>query len=59
VVDSVVSGSFDAVGVVTCSFDDSRVGSVSSACGASFVDFCDGVGECLLPAVRGKSPPAL
>jgi hypothetical protein len=49
-------GFLDEVRVMTCSFDNSRVGSVATTFGASLNDFFDRIYEGSFPAVRGKSP---
>ena len=56
---AVVVGFLNDVGVVASSFDDAWVGAVSSAFGASFVDFSERIDQCFLSMFRGKSPPAL
>jgi hypothetical protein len=48
----------DNVGVMSASFDNAWVRSVSPAFGASFVDLIHCFGEGLFPTIRGKSPPA-
>jgi hypothetical protein len=55
---AVVVGFLDDVAVVACSSYDARVGPVSPALSAAFVDLGGGFGECSFPVVRGKSPPA-
>jgi hypothetical protein len=54
-----VMGFLDDVGVVTSSFDHAWVGAVSSAIGASLVDFGERIDQCFCPVFRGKSPPVL
>jgi hypothetical protein len=53
-----MAGILDVVGIMTCSFDDTWVGSVASAFGAPLIDFMEGFGPCVLSMFRGKSPPA-
>lgn len=56
---AVVMGFFNDVGVVASSFNNARVGAVSSTFGASLVDVGEGVSQCFSSVFRGKSPPAL